>query len=74
MLTPCIYIKYGSVICDSHWNDVELIRDEEFFRIEAKERYHNSADIHRFMNDYLDFQKKQSLFQPFRDLKFLENE
>ena len=46
-----IYIKYGSVICDAHWNDVGLIRDEEFFRIEAKERSHNSACIHRLMND-----------------------
>ncbi len=50
-ITHNIYIKYGSVICDAHWNDVRLIRKEEFFRIQTKEQNHDCKTINKFISD-----------------------
>lgn len=66
-----ILIKSHARLCDAHYNDIGLIRKEEFFNIPTKNKTYPVETIRMF--DLLST-NSSCIFDQFKDLEYLEDE
>jgi hypothetical protein len=69
-----IFIKKGSRVCDCHYDENRLIRNEEFHVIETVDRIQNSDIINRLAIECLLAAQNSILFSDFKEFKYCSNQ
>ena len=65
-----IYIKHHARVCDAHFDENKLIKKDEFHRMPTKKKIFDPETINMF--DLL-CQNASTVFEKFKDIKFLED-